>query len=279
VIRTQDGVISIGQLLAAGLTRRSVAVWEGNGRLHRLRRGVYVLGHRALTDRGRCWDALLYGGAGSALSHETAAWAWGLLDTLPPIIDVTTPRRAAASPGLRIHTSRHDDRSTCNGFPVTPLPRTFLDCAATLHPQRLAAIIREADYRRRLDAPAALAICTRGRDGSAALKRALEHHLPEHARANGELEARFLQLCRRAGLPAPQVNVRVAGVLVDVFWPEHRLVVELDGVAAHATPAGLHRDRDRDLRLRAAGVRVVRYTWRQVTGEPERVIADLRRLA
>jgi very-short-patch-repair endonuclease len=72
------------------------------------------------------------------------------------------------------------------------------------------------------------------------------------------------------------VNATVLGLMVDALWREQRLVVELDGHAAHANAAAAERDRGRELLLRGAGFRVIRYTWAQVTGAPEAVIADLR---
>jgi very-short-patch-repair endonuclease len=65
---------------------------------------------------------------------------------------------------------------------------------------------------------------------------------------------------------------------VDALWRDRRLAVELDGGPAHGGVAGMKRDRERELALRAAGFQVVRYSWEQVTGRPERVAADLRRL-
>ena len=87
-----------------------------------------------------------------------------------------------------------------------------------------------------------------------------------------------MALCESEGLPPPQINARVCGLTVDAFWPRQRLVVELDGHAAHATPAAVERDRRRELRLRGAGHMVLRYTWQQITGEPAGVAVDLRRV-
>jgi very-short-patch-repair endonuclease len=65
---------------------------------------------------------------------------------------------------------------------------------------------------------------------------------------------------------------------VDFHWPPFKLVVETDGKATHGHPIAFHRDRDRDLYLQERGWRVLRLTWRQVTEEPQRVVALLRRL-
>jgi very-short-patch-repair endonuclease len=96
------------------------------------------------------------------------------------------------------------------------------------------------------------------------------------ARTLSVLEERFLSLCERSGIPPPEVNPKVAGLMVDALWRRARVVVELDGHAAHTGAPAMERDRGRDLRLRAAGYEVLRYTWHQVTREPQAVVADLR---
>ena len=75
-------------------------------------------------------------------------------------------------------------------------------------------------------------------------------------------------MCDDHGLPRPRVNTLVEGVEVDFCWPEHRLIAETDGHAHHGTRAAFERDRARDARLTALGRRVVRFTDRQVRGEP-----------
>jgi very-short-patch-repair endonuclease len=74
-----------------------------------------------------------------------------------------------------------------------------------------------------------------------------------------------------------EVNVKVEGLMVDFLWREHRLIVEVDGQAAHETRFQRHRDHDRDLTLRAAGHTVRRYTWAQLTTQARAVKDDLRR--
>jgi very-short-patch-repair endonuclease len=71
------------------------------------------------------------------------------------------------------------------------------------------------------------------------------------------------------------VNVSIAGCEVDFFWPEERLVVEVDGYAFHSSPRMFEGDRRRDARLSALGLRVMRVTWRQVVNERESTLARL----
>jgi len=55
----QDGVAHRTQLLALGLTRAAIDHWVRSGRLILIHRGVYAVGHAALTRRGRLRAALM----------------------------------------------------------------------------------------------------------------------------------------------------------------------------------------------------------------------------
>ena len=72
----QWGVISIAQLEALGLGRSAVTRRVQAGRLHRIHRGVYAVGHRALRVEGRRLAAVLACGPGAVLSHVSAAAHW-----------------------------------------------------------------------------------------------------------------------------------------------------------------------------------------------------------
>jgi very-short-patch-repair endonuclease len=90
-----------------------------------------------------------------------------------------------------------------------------------------------------------------------------------------EAEERFLALIRRAGLPHPLVNTRHLGYEIDFLWPEEDVAVEIDGFAFHSTRDRFEDDRERDRRLRAGGITVIRITWRQLEREPEAVLVDV----
>ena len=53
---------------------------------------------------------------------------------------------------------------------------------------------------------------------SAAIGAVLERGLYRHLYTRSHLERTFIVLCERAGVPMPDVNVWIAGVLVDAVW-------------------------------------------------------------
>ncbi len=150
-----------------------------------------------------------------------------------------------------------------------------MDYAVAAPTQRIRRALAEADYRRLLNVEALEAVLRRGRPGSAKLRAALKRHRPALALTRSELEQAFLELCEQARLPLPEINSRLGRMTVDATWPRERVVVELDGYDGHRTPAQLDRDRRRELRLRAAGYTVVRYSWAQILHQPQLVLADL----
>jgi very-short-patch-repair endonuclease len=168
------------------------------------------------------------------------------------------------------------DRAWHKHLTVTTVPQTLLDCAAQSPLEDIRYFLAEADYHRVLDLDAVRALVGRGKPGSGRLSRAVELHWPDLARTRSKLERDFLFLVEAGGLPRPEVNVRLCGLTVDCFWPEHRVVVELDGPRGHGTQRQVSRDHGRDLTLRAAGIVVRRYGPRQIYGEAPLVLADLR---
>jgi hypothetical protein len=266
----QDGVVARAQLERAGVTRGAIEHRVGAGQLHRVHRGVYAVGHLRLGPRGLLWAAHL--ATGAAISHVSAAWAWG---TLPPPalpVHVTTAGAGRSRPGVRVHRSatlRAQDVVRLDGLPVTTVARTLAD----LPPRLVNRATREADYRGLLDRCAleALPVAHAGRTRALAALQ-LVTRTPAH-RTNSELEHWFLGIVDHLGLPQPLVNHRLHGRERDVFWPQLRLVVELDGRRAHARAAAMADDRrrDRDLLVRH-GIRTIRFASDDGRGEVERTL-------
>jgi len=159
----QHGVVSAVQLGGLGLSGAAIRRWTVSGRLHRLHRGVYAVGHPSLTGHGRWLAAVLACGPAALLSHASAAALWGLRPTSRALIDVTAASATKRS-GLTVHRARHlsdDDRSERHGIPVTAIPRTLLDLAAVLPARSVARAWEEADRLRLLDVRAMRATSAR----------------------------------------------------------------------------------------------------------------------
>jgi very-short-patch-repair endonuclease len=174
----------------------------------------------------------------------------------------------------------HDERTLVDGIPVTSVPRTIFDLAAVLPARRLEQVVNEAEVRRLTDALSVPDLLERypRRRGTVALRRLYDDRRLDGPTAS-ELEERFLALIDAHGIPRPRLNtdLRLGSGFVrpDCLWAERRLIVELDGRAAHGTPRAFERDRERDRMLTAAGWRVLRVTWRQLRDDPAAVIRDV----
>ncbi len=278
----QHGVVAIWQLEALGVSPSAVQRRVKAGHLLRLHRGVFAVGHTKISIRGRWMAAALACGPHAVLSHQAAAALWELRSAPAGVIDVTAPGRRKHR-GVRCHVVRNldpRDRTTIDGIPVTSCNRTLLDLAELLSPQRLRSTLEAVQRRDLLDVKALKALLARspGRRGVTPLRAALAQLHDQAPFIQSELERRFLELIRAAGLPEPQCNVVVAGELVDFYWPARRLVVEVDGYRFHKTRRSFEEDRRRDARLQIAEIRVVRVTHERITREADALLADLRRL-
>jgi hypothetical protein len=283
IAAAQWGVVARAQLTAIGVPARTVDSWVRAERLHVLHRGVYAVGHRVLRVEGRRLAAVLACGPGAALSHRSAADHWGLLRTERTRVDVTTPRTRRAIPGIDLHRSRSldaRDTTTHEAIPITTVARTLLDVAATVRHQRLERALAQAERLQLYDHGAITDVLERanGHRGRTALARAVRSE-PKLTRS--ELEAKFLRLVRRAGLPEPDANTSLdapdhPGLEVDFYWPAHRLVVETDGWDTHKTKAAFKSDRRKDAALTSVGYRVMRFTYDDVVYDAATVVERLR---
>jgi very-short-patch-repair endonuclease len=284
IAERQHGVVERAQLLALGLGPRTIERRLAAGRLHRLHRGVYAVGHRSLTVQGRWLAAVLALGPDAVLSHRSAAALWELRPAGGRRIDVTVPGHGRHSrPRIAVHVARElpdRDRAMRAGIPVTSVARTLLDLAGVVPETQLARVFEEAERLELVDLRAVEDVCLRGRGrrGVGTLPRVLAEQNGLLPMTRSELERHFLAICREHGLPTPRVNCPVSGFEVDALWPRERLIVELDGYAFHRTRGAFERDRARDTALQLAGYRVLRFTHRRLQREPAEVAAALRAL-
>jgi hypothetical protein len=279
----QHGVISIRQLTGPlGYSRNAVSRAVGDGRLHLLHRGVYAVGHTRISSHGKCLAAVLACGRGALLSHFSAGWLWDITKVNPEPFHVTTSVWRTPRPPLHLHQSlalTAEDRALREGIPVTALPRTLLDLAATVRLDWLEKMIERAEELGLFDLRPVEDVLERnvGHHGHGHLRRAIALYKPTSFTRSG-LEKRWLELVLETGLPRPRMNYVEHGFELDCYWPEHRFAVELDVFETHGTRAAFERDRKRQEDLLLAGITMTRVTGPRLEREPEAVIARVARL-
>lgn len=279
----QHGVASFDQLTGSlGYSRSGIRRAVAAGRLHRLHRGVFAVGHTRLSLHGECLGAVLASGPDAVLSHVSAAWLWGLTKSSPLPASVTTPIHRKPRPPIRLHEARWlapEDRALEEEIPVTALPRTLLDLAATVRYEWLERMVERSEELELFDLRRAEDLLARtvGHHGHARLRRAIALYKPTSFTRSG-LEKRWLELVLEAGLPQPRINFVEQGFELDCYWPELRFAVELDVFETHGTRAAFERDRERQEQLLLAGITVTRVTGPRLEREPEEVVRRVARL-
>jgi very-short-patch-repair endonuclease len=216
--------------------------------------------------------AVLACGEGAVLSHRSAASLWALLRPVSGPIDVSVPSQNGRRKrtGIRLHrcaslasswevdceVGEASDRvevlvTLRKGIPVTSVARTISDLRGSVPQPLVRRATRQAELMgMRIDGVVS-------------------------DRTRSDLERDFLRLCRRHGLPRPEVNVKVGRWKVDFLWPAQRLAVETDSWGYHRGSVAFEDDHARDLELRRRGYQTCRYTERQICDEPGAVAADL----
>jgi very-short-patch-repair endonuclease len=272
-------VVSVRQLLELGLTRDAIRRRAQARRLTRLHRGVYAVGHWALTPASRDLAAVLACGPQALLSHRAAGARLGLVKRGNGAIDVTAPRGCKPKPAIALHNTRaiHPaDRTTVDSIPTTSVARTIVDLASVLDDRRLAAVVNEAEVLRVFDLGSIEATVKRlhGRRGTRRLEGVLAAYTDPPGYSTSEAERILLSLCKQHGLPQPS-RVFMHGFELDFYWADARVAIEVDGRAVHTTSRAFQADRARDRVLAGNGIQTVRVTWADLTTAPKALAAEL----
>jgi hypothetical protein len=266
----QWGVVSVAELRGLGFSRQAILRRERSGRLIRLYRGTYAVGHVSERPEIR-WIAAAKAARGW-LSHHSAGEHFEFLDLEHhwPDVTVTGNRRI---PRIRIHRTRclpPQDTTRHRNIPVTTPARTLVDLAGVLTETALRHAVRRAQGLRRLNLHQLVKTMDRlgPRRGSATLRKVIA---TGPAPTRSVIEDVLLDLFLDAGLEHPDVNkpMHVSGrrVVPDFRWPKQQLIVEA-GITWHDRTL----DAERRARLEAAGERVVQITWEQAILDPGALI-------
>jgi hypothetical protein len=257
IAERQHGIVTFAQLVEAGMGRGAIADRAARGQLHRLHRGVYAVGCLPRSREAWWMAAVLACGAGSVLSHRSAAEHWGLLRPREGPIQVAIASASGRRRryGIRLHrcpSLKEEEMTHRLGIPVTTPARTIADLRRTAPAWEVRRAIRQAEFLK-------LPLGGIETDGS-----------------RSDLETDFLALCERHRIPAPEVNVKIGRFTVDFLWRAQRVAVETDFYEYHRGRVAFRDDRARDLELRRRGFDVRRYSEELVNEEPAAVAADLR---
>jgi very-short-patch-repair endonuclease len=292
IAAAQHGLVSRDQLRQLGFADASVNDAVARGLLHPVFHAVFSLGHAHVSSHARLRAATIACGAGTVVSHGTAAWLLGLREWRPHDVDVIAPVEAGRKiDGVKrrfVPPPEAWEVGVCKGVPTTGVARVVVDCAGILGRPELAELIEAAAVLgalrveridRILDGPR--------RRNAKLLLRLLEpwRRYKPGIQIRSRMEAKLLPLLSQRALPIPETNarLRVAGKIyeVDFLWRRHKLVVETDGGRVHGTPAAGARDSERTRALVAAGYLLPRLGWEDLRDRPtatlDEIAAALRR--
>ncbi|WP_111766475.1 DUF559 domain-containing protein [Nakamurella deserti] len=222
--------------------------------------------------------ALLWLGPTAVISGRWAAWWHDLREPPSSPVSLTVPRASSAfhHPGAAVRRRDLDPADVCDvrGKRVTTRALTALESVRVERGpdvfdralQRFVSVPEMTDALSRLG----------GATGVIAAREAL------HDAYDGTVSPPERELAaglRQAGLTQVRAGVRVT-VAGRSFWLDFavvglRLVVEVDGVAAHTAPAVFRADRARQNTLVRAGWTVLRYTPHEIRTNLVAVVSEI----
>jgi hypothetical protein len=272
----QQGNITTARLLGLGMRKDALYYAVRTGRLFRVFHGVYAVGRPPVKAIERAAAAVLACGPRAALSHASAMTLWGFWKHWDEPFDVTAAvdRRRQ---GIRTHrctTLLTRDVTLHHGIRVTTPARTVLDIAPRLKPKALTRLINDARRTPLLTLEDLADVVERNplHPGAQLIRPHLDN--PQNpTRSGGEDD--FPAFCERYDLPIPLINAIVHGFEVDAYFPEERVIVELDGWPYHRDRSSFESDRDRDATMLAYGIPTVRITYDRFEQDPDREAARL----
>ena len=282
---------------AAGITPAQFRSLTRAGDLVRVRHGVYATrsavesarteprqGHALRVAAARA----CIGGTGVA-SHQSAALLHGIDLLQSPAentVWLTRPPdryRSQCPDGVHLYSARLPGQHvrTLYGLPVTTATRTVVDLARSLTFMEGVVVVDSA-LRLGKTTDRGLADVLHSCAGWAGADRARRVTNFSSEDAGSVLESCARVVFAEAGLPAPVLQAAIATsdaefiARVDFCWPAYRVIAEADGMAKYDDPRRARNQILRDTRLRDTGYKVVHFTWSELFGSPERVVARIR---
>lgn len=277
LLRLHDGVITLAQAEATGLSRHAVNRRVRSAQWVRCSPGVFFVADRPFDDAARIRAAVWGRGSDAVASGLAAAWWHGITRYAPDTVEVTVPKTAnrAKADGVRIR--RRDlsepDVVERRGLRITAVPLTAIEAAAR---RGGGARIVDTALQRHTDLAQLwrAQLRNKGRHGSPRARRLLQ---AAHDGARSAAERMLVDLLHQARIDGWKANHSIAGYKVDIAFIGPRVAIEVDGYAFHSDVEDFNNDRVRQNAIALAGWQVLRFTWLDLTEYPERVLATIRR--
>ena len=277
ILAAQDGIVTMAQALAAGISRSSIQGRVDRGRWQGIGRGGYLSTAHPFTDRARL-RAAVAANRGTA-DRTAAAWWHGMLADLPPVITLTIPvtGRGATSVSrtdLRRRSLDPADIETVAGLSVTRRPLTVLESGALLPDGEGARLMDRALQTGEVtvDGLRAALDRNRGRHGLAAARRLVEVVATD---SESVAERRFLALLRQERIRGWVQQFPIGRYRADFAFPDERVVVEIDGWAFHRSQRRFQADHDKLNAITVAGWLPLAFTWHDLDANPIGTIEQL----
>ncbi len=273
------------QLLKAAITDHQIRTMRGNGWLDARFPGVYAVGYASDGDLTRETEALLASPVGGLLGGVSCGAAWGFIPwhlTRAEVHITIQGEHRTRHAGIRLHrTTSLDARLDVRirvGLPTVSPARALVEMAGTLTPRELERGLDDALHSNVVRLPQvreALMRIGRYRDGAKTLEALLTEREDGAGLSRSDGELALWDALVASGLPRPARNLQLVDYEVDFYWPELRVVVEVDSYRHHLRKASFDSDRAKDADLEARGYTVLRFTAMQIAEEPLAVIARI----
>jgi very-short-patch-repair endonuclease len=234
--------------------------------------------------RAAVWD----GGMNALVSHDAAAQAYRFPGFDRNEVHILVPKSLDHVCTIAtVHESRRFELVHPRmmwDIPMVAPADTLVHVAPSLRLKRLAWLTDELLLAKKFDLRVINAAFERlapGCRGMRALRAVLNDHAAGDPVPESKLERLFIEFAAKFELPPFRRQINLPGrdqrpSRVDFYWPDVRLIVELDGRRWHARFADFDRDHKRDLHFLAMGYPTARITWTMLTGDPASVAEDLR---
>ncbi|HYF47307.1 MAG TPA: type IV toxin-antitoxin system AbiEi family antitoxin domain-containing protein [Acidimicrobiales bacterium] len=287
----QHGSVAVPQLIDLGVTPWMIRRMVDSGRWVRVTTMVLRMAGAPSSRGQRVMEAVLDAGVGAVLSHRACAAWWRIRGFHLHDIEVSRLRGTNSIPA-RLAYLVHEPRSlpahhltVLDGVPVTIPSRIPFDLAGT-HPWLAEKALDRAWAANLLTYKSSMAmlddLAERGRRGITLMRELLAARGPDYRPNDTNLEDRFQELAREAGL---YELVRQRELLgrewigrVDFVDERHRLVIEVDSALYHEALIDQAADEARTKALEAAGYRVERFTDSEIWFRPQATLTRLRRI-